>query len=70
MIATFVIPAAKTVIEEGAQQVQYTWIGGVVTLLCMAIFVGWAVWAYLPSRRADMEQAARLPFDDTDGGAA
>jgi cbb3-type cytochrome oxidase subunit 3 len=70
MNGLFVIPAAKFVIEEGAHQVQHTWIGAVSTLLFVFVFVSWAVWAYLPSRRAKMDAAALLPFDDHDGGEA
>ena len=34
-----------------------------VTVMAFVIFVGILVWAYLPSRKADFEHAARLPFD-------
>jgi cbb3-type cytochrome oxidase subunit 3 len=70
MIASIVLPAAKFVIEEGAHTASYTWIGGVSTLLFLFTFVAWGLWAWLPSRRAAMDEAALLPFDDTDGGAA
>jgi cytochrome c oxidase cbb3-type subunit IV len=34
-----------------------------VTVLAFLVFVGILVWAYLPARRADFEDAARLPFE-------
>jgi cbb3-type cytochrome oxidase subunit 3 len=70
MIAVVTVPAAKFIIEEGAHTVGLTWIGGVSTVLFLSTFVAWAIWAWLPSRRDAMDAAARLPFDDTDGGAA
>ena len=37
-----------------------------VTVLAFVIFVGILVWAYLPSRKAGFEDAARLPFESQD----
>lgn len=37
-----------------------------VTLAAFAAFVGIAVWAYLPSRRQQFDEAANLPFRDGD----
>ena len=37
-----------------------------VTVLAFVIFVGILVWAYLPSRKAGFEDAARLPFEPFD----
>ena len=37
-----------------------------VTVLAFLIFVGILVWAYLPARKADFEDAARLPFNSFD----
>lgn len=44
---------------------------GVMTVLFLAFFVGWAIWAWLPSNREHMDAAARMPLDDaTNGGKA
>ena len=37
---------------------------GVMTVVFMAIFVGWSAWAYTPSRKAQMEAFGNLPFQD------
>lgn len=70
MIPLQIVYAAKFVLKDGASQIQFGWIGAAFTLLSFAIFVAWVIWAYLPSRKQAMEEAARLPFDDQDGGAA
>ena len=36
----------------------------IITLLSFVLFSGILVWAYLPSRRAEFDAAARLPFED------
>jgi cbb3-type cytochrome oxidase subunit 3 len=38
----------------------------VMTVIFLAWFVGWTIWAFLPSNRARFEEAARMPL--TDGG--
>lgn len=40
---------------------------GIFTLLLMAIFVGIVVWAWSSGRKADFEEAARLPLDEERG---
>lgn len=40
-----------------------------VTLLSLGCFVGIVAWAWSGARRARFEEAARLPFDDGEGGA-
>jgi cbb3-type cytochrome oxidase subunit 3 len=37
---------------------------GAMTVLFLACFAGWASWAWLPSNRANMDAAARLPLED------
>ncbi len=39
---------------------------GIMTLAFLIFFVGWALWAYWPSRKEAMREAAMLPFDDGD----
>jgi cytochrome c oxidase cbb3-type subunit IV len=39
-------------------------VAGIITALLLLLFVtGW-IWAWLPSRRADFDAAARLPLTD------
>lgn len=52
------------VFSAASQAAQLGWVMGLTTLLFMTCFVGWTVWAWRPSKRADMEAAAHLPFDD------
>lgn len=37
---------------------------GVMTAVFLTFFLGWAVWAWLPSNREKMASAARMPLDD------
>ena len=37
-----------------------------VTVISMATFIGIVIWAYSSSRKADFDEAARLPFADDD----
>jgi len=41
---------------------------GVMTAIFLIFFVGWALWAYAPHRKDEMDEAARMPFDE--GGQA
>jgi cbb3-type cytochrome oxidase subunit 3 len=52
------------VISEGARSVQLGWIMGIMTVLFLSGFLGWAWWAYRPGNRARMEADSRLPFED------
>jgi cytochrome c oxidase cbb3-type subunit 4 len=36
----------------------------VVTLICMATFIGIVIWAYSAARKPDFDEAAMLPFAD------
>jgi cbb3-type cytochrome oxidase subunit 3 len=51
---------------EAAETVQGAWIMGFMTVVFLAVFVGWVVWAYNPRRREYLEEAGRMPF--TEGG--
>ena len=45
------------------------WLLGAVTVWSVGVFVAWVVWAWLPSNRAALERAGRIPLDDLlDGG--
>jgi cbb3-type cytochrome oxidase subunit 3 len=37
---------------------------GVMTALFLVFFVGWALWAYNPARKDQMDEAARMPLDE------
>jgi len=42
------------------------WLGGSLTGLFLACFVGWAWYAYNPANRAHHEAASRLPLEGDD----
>jgi cbb3-type cytochrome oxidase subunit 3 len=54
--------------REAAASVGLTWVMALMTVVFLGIFLGWTWWAYAPRRRQQMEEAARLPFND--GGAS
>ena len=39
-------------------------ISGIVTAILLAVFLGGTAWAFSPRRRAEFEQAARVPLED------
>lgn len=49
---------------EAAETVQGAWVMGVMTAFFLIFFVAWTVWAYSPKRKAEMDEAARMPFDE------
>jgi cbb3-type cytochrome oxidase subunit 3 len=66
-----VIAAVDPVLTMASAQGGPAVFGIASTLLFVAAYVGWAVWAYAPSRRAVMEDCGRIPFDeDLPGGDA
>ena len=42
----------------------FTLIQSIWTIVIMVTFLGIVVWAYSSKRKADFDEAARLPFDD------
>ena len=62
------VMAIGFVLKDGAATASFSWIGGVVTVVSMTVFVAWMGYA-LFSRRSAMEAAANLPFDDDERGA-
>ena len=46
--------------------VQYGWIMGLTTIVFMACFIGWTLWAYSSANRERMNEAARLPLLEDD----
>lgn len=40
---------------------------GVMTAIFLVFFIGWALWAYDPARKDEMDAAARMPLEDGDG---
>jgi cbb3-type cytochrome oxidase subunit 3 len=51
-------------IEEARNTVQMGWLLGTMTVVFLAVFVGWFIWAYDPGRKEEMDKAARMPFND------
>lgn len=54
----------NTVTRAAAETIQGGWVLGIMTALFLVFFVAWTVWAYSPKRKAQFEDAARLPFAD------
>jgi len=53
-----------TVLKEGAAMAQMGWIMGAMTVAFMTAMIGWVVWTWLPSRKAAMDAAARMPLEE------
>jgi cbb3-type cytochrome oxidase subunit 3 len=49
---------------EAAGTVQGTWVMGLMTAVFLVFFVGWVLWAYNPSRKAYLEEVAKMPFNE------
>jgi cbb3-type cytochrome oxidase subunit 3 len=56
-----VINQAKEVLAASAAEGTLM---GVMTIVFLGFFVGWAVWAWLPANKGNMDAAARMPLDD------
>ena len=56
----------NTVTRTAAAAVEGGWLLGVMTAVFLVFFIGWVVWAYSPSRRAELDAHAELPFTDGD----
>jgi cbb3-type cytochrome oxidase subunit 3 len=54
--------------NEAANTVQGVWVMGIMTAVFLVFFAGWVLWAYSPSRKDQMDAAARMPLND--GGDA
>lgn len=54
------------VFKAAAENTSLGWLMGLTTVLFMSAFLGWIAWVYLPSNRAGMEEASRMPLEDDD----
>ncbi len=54
------------VINEAREAVMLGWLLGGMTLVFLLAFIGWTAWAWWPSRRAAMDEAARMPLEEDD----
>jgi cytochrome c oxidase cbb3-type subunit 4 len=45
------------------------WVQSIWTIVVMIIFLSVVIWAYSSKRKAEFEEAARLPLDDDDSVA-
>lgn len=52
------------VVKMAAESVQLGWLLGLMTLVFLVVFLGWAWWAFAPSRKTRMEEYGRIPFDE------
>jgi cbb3-type cytochrome oxidase subunit 3 len=50
----------------GVDTSSFGWLGGTVTALFLACFVGWTWWAYAPRHRVRHEITSRLPLEGGD----
>ncbi|MEK9502822.1 cbb3-type cytochrome oxidase subunit 3 [Gaopeijia maritima] len=57
----------NTLTRTAAATVESGVLLGVMTALFLIFFIAWVVWAYTPSRKAQLDAHAQLPF--TDGGS-
>ncbi len=53
-----------TVLKEGAAVAQLGELMGWTTVLFLIVMMAWFAWAWAPSRRQAMEDAANLPLED------
>lgn len=53
-----------TVLKEGAALATMGGLMGAMTVFFMAMLVAWTLWAWWPSRRHVMDEAARMPLED------
>jgi cbb3-type cytochrome oxidase subunit 3 len=58
----------NTLLKDAAESVGMGWLLGLMTVVFLAVFVGWAWYAYRPRHRSLMEELGRMPFSD--GGDA
>ena len=42
-------------------------LSGIVTATLLTLFVGGTIWVWSPRRRAEFEEAARMPLDEHEG---
>ena len=54
------------VLHEGVRNIQLGWISGVMTIVVIAFFIGWAYWAFAGANRDRFEAARRLPLTNGD----
>jgi cbb3-type cytochrome oxidase subunit 3 len=57
----------NTLTREAAASVEFGWLLGVMTAVFFVTFMYWVWYAYAPSRRGMMQEAARMPFDGGEG---
>ncbi len=55
-------------LKDAAESVAMGWLLGLMTVVFLAVFVGWAWYAYRPRHRGLMEELGKMPFSD--GGDA
>jgi len=52
------------ILQAAAESVNLGWLMGLMTVLFIAWFIAWTVWAFHPRNKKKMEEAAHLPFSD------
>lgn len=51
-----------------ADAARFGWLMGVMTVIFLAIFIGWAWWAYSPRNKTLMDEMAQMPLRDGGNG--
>lgn len=54
------------VFNAASDGVALGWLLGGMTVAFLAFFGGWVIWAWLPSNRARLEAAGRMPLEQDD----
>jgi cbb3-type cytochrome oxidase subunit 3 len=57
----------NTLMREAAASIEMGWLLGVMTAVFFAAFLYWVWYAYAPSHKRRLEEAALLPFDGGEG---
>jgi len=54
------------VLNLAAESISLGWLMGIMTVFFLVSFLGWVWYAYTPSHKVMMEEAAQMPFTDGD----
>ena len=57
----------NTLMTEAAASIEMGWLLGAVTAVFFASFLYWIWYAYWPSHKAQLDEAALMPFDGGEG---
>jgi len=52
------------VFHAAAESARFGWVMGLMTVVFLGVFLGWALWAWNPANKDAMDAAARMPLSD------